>query len=613
MWGLAEPIRTRRHFLDVANSVTGRAWRSRLNPPGEAAATAMAQRGLASECLARVLAARDVPLDRVASFLSPSLRQDLPDPASLTDMEAAAARLADAVQNGQSVAIFGDYDVDGATSAALLQGVLAALGCPTRIYIPDRIFEGYGPNSEAIDLLIDGGSELIVCVDCGSTSFAPLDRARSRGIDVLVLDHHQVGAELPPAQAVVNPNRQDDVSGQGHLAAVGVTFLTAVALLRELRRRGHAGSFPDLLTFLDFVALGTVCDMVPLLGLNRAFVAKGLVALRHTERPGLRALIAAARLRSAPDCGHLGFLLGPRINAGGRIGEATLGARLLATGDPAEAEKIAATLERLNEERQAIEVAAVSEATAEAEAEIGAGPGPSVLLVSRDQWHPGIVGLVAARLKERFCRPAFAIAWNGAVGAGSGRSIPGVDIGAAVRAAVEAGILVKGGGHPMAAGITVERQNLEPCAPSLKRGWRRRFSLPRHPMCWRSTPLFQAAGPRWTSCATSNERVLSATATRPRSSPFPRIASNSRMLWQRPCPNHAGHWGGEPEGGRLQSCGSAARPSAAQGTRQAAACRRDSLPGPLGRVGAPAAADPGCGASRRSPVRGCFRSIPFQL
>ncbi len=460
MWGFAEQRAPDRDFLGVSQSVTGRAWRSRLDARGEAVATAMAQHGLASESLARVLAGRGVELDRVAAFLSPSLRQDLPDPSALTDMDAATARLADAIAAGRQVAIFGDYDVDGATSAALLHGVLAALGCPTRIYIPDRIFEGYGPNPEAIDGLIDGGAGLIVCVDCGSTSFAALERARHRKVDVLVLDHHQVGAALPPAVAIVNPNRQDDASGQGSLAAVGVTFLTAVALLRELRRRGSAQKFPDLLTFLDLVALGTVCDMVPLAGLNRAYVVKGLVALRHTARPGLRALIAVSRLKGPPDCGHLGFLLGPRINAGGRIGEATLGARLLTCDDPVEAERIAGMLDRLNEERQAIEVAAVAEASAEAEAEMSGGEGPPILLASREGWHPGVVGLVAARLKERFCRPAFAVTWNGSIGTGSGRSIPGVDIGAAVRAAVERGILVKGGGHAMAAGITVERQNL---------------------------------------------------------------------------------------------------------------------------------------------------------
>lgn len=460
MWGHAEPIRQARQFLDVAQSVTGRAWRSRLDIRAEAAATAMVQRGIASECLARVLAGRGVAAETAQPFLNPSLKQDLPDPSTLADMDRAAARLADAVASRRTVAIFGDYDVDGATSAALLSGVLEALGCPTRVYIPDRIFEGYGPNPEAIDLLVDDGAGLIVCVDCGSTSFSALQRAAARGTDVVVLDHHQVGADLPPANAIVNPNRHDDVSGQGHLAAVGVTFLAAVALLREVRRRGHPGPFPDLLTFLDLVALGTVCDMVPMTGLNRALVAKGLIALRHTERIGLKALIAASRLKSAPDCGHLGFLLGPRINAGGRIGEATLGARLLGTQDGAEAERIAAILDRLNEERQRIESDAVAEAIAEAEAEIGTGPGPSVLLAGRDGWHPGIVGLVAARLKERFCRPAFAISWDGSVGTGSGRSVPGVDIGAAVRAAVEGGILVKGGGHAMAAGITVGRDQL---------------------------------------------------------------------------------------------------------------------------------------------------------
>lgn len=450
-----------RHFLGVERSLTGRVWRGRLDARGEAVATAMAQRGIASESLARVLAGRGVGLEDAAAYLSPSLKQDLVDPSSLMDMDVAAARLADAVERRESVAIFGDYDVDGATSAALLHGVLSALGVSPRIYIPDRIFEGYGPNPEALDNLVDGGATLIVCVDCGTTSFEALDRARERGVDVVVLDHHQAGAQLPPAAAIVNPNRRDDASGQGHLAAVGVTFLAAVALLRELRRRGFAGTLPDLLTFLDFAALGTVCDIVPLVGLNRALVFKGLIALRHSERAGIRALIAASRLKSPPDCGHLGFLLGPRINAGGRIGEATLGATLLTTDDPAEAERIAALLDRLNSERQTIETAAVVEAIAEAEQEIGAGDGPPVFVASREGWHPGVVGLVAARLRERLERPAFAIAWNGGgIGSGSGRSIPGVDLGAAVRAAVDEGILLKGGGHAMAAGITVERARL---------------------------------------------------------------------------------------------------------------------------------------------------------
>jgi single-stranded-DNA-specific exonuclease len=462
MQGLAAAlVPTERAFLGVARSLTGRAWCARLDARGEAVATAIAQRGIASEWLARVLAGRGVGVEDAAAYLSPSLRQDLVDPSSLLDMDKAAARLADAVARQEAVAIFGDYDVDGATSAALLHGVLASLGAAPRIYIPDRLFEGYGPNPEAIDLLIDEGAKLIVCVDCGTTSLDALQRAHERGIEVIVVDHHQAGHSLPPAAAIVNPNRRDDVSRQGHLAAVGVTFLAAVAMLRELRRRGFGGVLPDLLTFLDFAALGTVCDVVPLVGLNRALVLKGLVALRHSERVGMRALIASARLRSPPDCGHLGFLLGPRINAGGRIGNATLGATLLTTSDQAEAERIAALLERLNGERQAIEKAAVEEATAEAEQEIDGGNGPAVLVTSRDGWHPGVVGLVAARLRERFDRPAFAVAWNGGdLGIGSGRSIPGVDLGAAVRAAVDAGLLIKGGGHAMAAGITLERSRL---------------------------------------------------------------------------------------------------------------------------------------------------------
>jgi single-stranded-DNA-specific exonuclease len=461
MQRFAEALSIDRNFLGVGRSLTGRGWRARLDARGEAIATAMAQRGLASESVARVLAGRGVGLDAVAAYLSPSLKRDLPDPSTLTDMDVAAARLADAVAAKEQVAVFGDYDVDGATSAALLHNVLASLGIPPRIYIPDRIFEGYGPNPDAIDTLVDGGATLIVCVDCGSTSFEALTRARARGVDVIVLDHHQVGAELPPAAAIVNPNRRDDVSGQGQLAAVGVTFLTAVALVRLLRQRGFSGALPDLLPLLELVALGTACDMVPLTGLNRAFVAKGLVALRRSERAGLRALIGVSRLKCPPGYGHLGFVLGPRINAGGRIGEATLGASLLKETDPVEAARIAELLDRLNEERRAIEAAAVADAIAEASAEIGSGEGPAVLVASRDDWHPGVVGLVAARLRERFERPAFAIAWNGGgIGTGSGRSLPGVDIGAAVRAAAEAGILVKGGGHAMAAGITLARERI---------------------------------------------------------------------------------------------------------------------------------------------------------
>ena len=461
MWGTAAPALDARHFLGVSKSVTGRVWTPRLDAAGERNATAIAQQGLASDVLSRVLVGRGVSPAAAAAYLSPSLRQDLPDPSTFADMDAAAARLAKAVREAESVAIFGDYDVDGATSAALLHDVLAALGCPVRIYIPDRIFEGYGPNPAAIDTLIDGGAGLIVCVDCGSTSGDALEHARSRGVDVVVIDHHQVGSSLPPAVAIVNPNRQDDLSGQGHLAAVGVTFLVAVALLRDLRAGGHPVAGVELLSLLDLVALGTVCDVVPLTGVNRAFVAKGLLALRRGDRPGLRALAAVARLTAPPNCGNLGFLLGPRINAGGRIGDAALGARLLTTRDHDEAGDVAAKLDRLNEERRAIEAEAVVEALAEAEAEMAGGGDPAVLVTSAEGWHPGVVGLIASRLKERFCRPAIAIAFgeNG-LGSGSGRSVAGVDLGKAVRAAVAEGVLVKGGGHAMAAGITIARDRL---------------------------------------------------------------------------------------------------------------------------------------------------------
>jgi len=450
----------RRAFLGVEGSVTGRRWTERVDAAASLAATAMAQRHEIPELVARVLAGRGVAIDDAADFLDPSLRRLMPDPSVLADMDAAAARIADAVVAGEHVAIFGDYDVDGATSSALLARFLRHQGVETRIYIPDRIFEGYGPNPDAIRTLVEEGAGLIVTVDCGSTSHEALGVARDLGRLAVVLDHHQMGAELPPALAVVNPNRQDDLSGLGHLAAVGVTFLAVVATNRELRKRGWYGPTrpePDLLQWLDLVALGTVCDVVPLIGLNRAFVTKGLLAVRRRANPGLAALSLAARIDVPVAPYHLGFLLGPRINAGGRIGDAALGARLLSLDDPVEAERIAVELDDLNKQRQAIETSMLEEAVAEAEAEIGSGEGPAVIVTASDRWHPGIVGLIAARLKERFRRPAFAIALqpNG-TGTGSGRSVAGVDLGALVRGAVEAGLLVKGGGHAMAAGLTIE-------------------------------------------------------------------------------------------------------------------------------------------------------------
>ncbi|MDX6805207.1 single-stranded-DNA-specific exonuclease RecJ [Terrihabitans rhizophilus] len=440
--------------LGVGESFAGRTWTHRLDVRGRATALAVHQRHGLSPLAADVLVGRGVGLDEVEAYLSPHLRTMLPEPYSLTGMEAAAERIARAVESGEHVAIFGDYDVDGATSSAVLATLLQHAGTTHTIYIPDRIFEGYGPNAEAIGRLAEAGARLLVTVDCGTTSHAALAEAVALGLDVVVLDHHQTGETLPEVHALVNPQRADDLSGQTHLAAVGVTFLAVVAINRLLRQRGFwtaARPEPDLLCLLDLVGLGTAADVVPLTGVNRAFVGKGLAALAQRRRPGLRALADLAGMRGQPSPYHLGFLLGPRINAGGRIGRADLGARLLVCEDEAEARAIAEELDTLNRERQAIEAAVLAQACEQAEAESGA-----VTLVSGEGWHPGIVGLVAARLAERCQRPAFAIALdaNGR-GTGSGRSIPGVDIGSAVRAAVEAGLLLKGGGHAAAAGVTV--------------------------------------------------------------------------------------------------------------------------------------------------------------
>jgi single-stranded-DNA-specific exonuclease len=447
-----------RSFLGVTRSALGRPWRDRLDAAGLGRAEALAQIEGVPDVLARLLAGRGVEPADAVRFLEPKLRDLLPDPASLTGMDAAADRLATAAQHGEKVAIFGDYDVDGACSAALLAGFLMQAGARPRIHIPDRLIEGYGPNAEAIAMLAAEGATLLVTVDCGTTSHEPLAEARRLGLDVVVLDHHQAPERLPEVEALVNPNRQDDLSGLGHLCAAGVVFLTLVAANRALRGRGFwvGGHEPDLLAALDLVALATVADVVPLIGLNRAFVRQGLAILRGRARPGLVALMDVAGLDGPVQPWHLGFLLGPRINAGGRIGDAALGARLLLTEDEIEARGIAAELNRLNQERQEIERQAVVEAVAEADYRLTSQPDQPVLLAGSADWHPGIVGLVAARLKERFRRPAFALAVNGDGGAtGSGRSVAGVDLGAAVRAAVEAGHAVKGGGHAMAAGVTL--------------------------------------------------------------------------------------------------------------------------------------------------------------
>jgi len=471
-------------FLGVARSASGRAWRDRLDARGQARALAIAQRAEVPELLARVLAGRGVEAEEAQAYLDPAIRHLLPDPHTLTDMEAAATRLARAVEQGERVAVFGDYDVDGATASALICRYLRQCGLDPIVHIPDRIFEGYGPNVEAIRGFAEKGVTLVVTVDCGTTSGEALSEAKKLGLDTVVIDHHQADEQLPPAVAVINPNRIDDLSRLGHLAAVGLVFITLVAVSRVLRARNFwndARPEPDLLSALHLVALGTIADVVPLKGLNRAFVAKGLIALRRREHLGLTALMDVARLSGPPESWHLGFLLGPRINAGGRIGRADLGARLLLEEDASECSRIAVELDRLNGERRAIEQATLAQAEAEAMAALGLEEKGAVVVTAQEGWHPGVVGLVAARLKERYGRPAFAIALErGGIGTGSGRSIAGVDLGRAVRQAVREGLLIKGGGHAMAAGVTLRRDALavfrafleETLAADVEAAWR---------------------------------------------------------------------------------------------------------------------------------------------
>jgi single-stranded-DNA-specific exonuclease len=447
-----------RPILGVTNSVLGRAWQARLDEAGEQRAMALAQAHGLPDLLARVLAARAIGVDNVAAFLAPKLRDLLADPSTLVDMDKAVARLGEAVTAREHVALFGDYDVDGACSVALFASYLRDLGCEISFHIPDRLTEGYGPNVEAVTALARKGARLLVTLDCGTMSHAPLAEAKRLGLDVIVIDHHLAPENLPPADALVNPNRQDDLSGLTMLCAAGVAFVVLVALNRELRRRNlftAERSEPDLFAALDLVALATIADVMPLTGLNRALVRQGLAVMKARGRLGLRALADAARLDGEPTPYHLGFLLGPRINAGGRIGDANLGARLLMSRDEAEAGAMAATLDRLNAERRVIEEQALEAALAQAQAALAEGD-PPVILAHAPDWHPGVLGLVAARLKERYRRPAFAFALapDGMM-TGSGRSIEGANLGRAVAAAVEAGLALKGGGHAMAAGATL--------------------------------------------------------------------------------------------------------------------------------------------------------------
>jgi single-stranded-DNA-specific exonuclease len=450
-------------FLGVEASVTGRRWTARLSREGEGLAEALSLAHGYDPLLARVLAGRGISVADAPGFLDPKLRDLLPEPFSLLDMEAAALRLADAIQNREQIAIFGDYDVDGACSSALLAEFLTTAGAPPPfIHIPDRITEGYGPNVEAIEALAQRGATLLVTVDCGTVSFEPFGRARALGLSTLAFDHHQAAEQLPEA-LIVNPNRQDDVSGQGALCAAGVVFLALVAVTRELRRRNHWASreTPDLLAGLDLAALATIADVAPLTGVNRALVVSGLGVMRLRRRPGLAALMDAARMEGKPNAWRLGFLLGPRINAGGRIGDAGLGARLLMERDPAAAATVARELDRLNSERQALEKATLTLAEEAAQEALARSNRLSCLVLADENWHPGVLGLVAARLKDKFKIPSFALNIKGETASGSGRSLPGADLGRSVRAAVELGLAEKGGGHAMAAGVTVARDKLD--------------------------------------------------------------------------------------------------------------------------------------------------------
>jgi len=449
-------------FLNVSSSVTGRAWRARCRD--DRAAMAIAQTHGLPEALARVLAARGVGLAAVDDYLSPTLRAFLPNPSDFLDMDRAANRLADAVMANEAVAVFGDYDVDGATSSALLIRFFRSLGRDLRLYVPDRLAEGYGPNAPALRRLAGEGVKLVITVDCGTLAFAALEAAAEAGLEVVIADHHQGAPDLPKALACVNPNRMDEAGACRELAAVGVTFLLIIAVNRVLRTRGFFGANrpePDLRTWLDLVALGTVADVVPLTGLNRALVTQGLKIMALGGNPGLAALSRVASVDGPAGTYHLGFLLGPRVNAGGRVGKSDLGARLLSTDDPEEAAVLAVELDALNRERQAIEAGVLAAAMAEAEMRLAADPDQAVMVVTGDGWHPGVVGIVASRLKDKFGRPAFALARDGNLVKGSGRSVSGVDMGAAVAAARQAGILKEGGGHAMAAGVTLAADRVE--------------------------------------------------------------------------------------------------------------------------------------------------------
>ncbi len=451
-----QPAQEATPVLDVQSSVLGKKWA--FTPTDERLAAGISQAFGLPDILGRLLVSRGIGFDEVETFLNPTLKTQLPDPSTLKDMDKAAERIADAIVKGEKVAVFGDYDVDGATSSALLKRFFKALGADLAIYIPDRIAEGYGPNAPALLKLKEQGIDLVITVDCGVTAFEAIDAGAKAGLDIVVLDHHRAEPQLPNAIAVVNPNRLDDDSNQGQLAAVGVSFLAIVAINRILRARGFytaERAEPRILQWLDIVALGTVCDVVPLTGVNRAFVSQGLKVMAMRQNPGIVALGDVAGLSEMPGTFHAGFMFGPRVNAGGRVGESSLGARLLSTDDPLEAKAIALQLHQYNAERKDIEKSVLDDAIARIGENTGDAP---VLVVEGEGWHPGVIGIVAARLKEKYNRPVCVVAFDeNGIGKASGRSVSGIDLGGAVLAAKEKGLLLAGGGHKMAAGFTVAR------------------------------------------------------------------------------------------------------------------------------------------------------------
>jgi single-stranded-DNA-specific exonuclease len=450
-------------FLDVEKSVKGQRWVARLDD--QRLAHTIAEKNELPEILGRVMAARGVTSDEAEAFLNPTLRSLMPQPSAFMDMEKGAARLAEAIVKKEVIGIISDYDVDGVSSAAIMVRFLASVGHEANVYIPDRLTEGYGPSEKAVSTLKEQGTELLLTLDCGVMSHDPLAHAADLGLTTIIVDHHQAGVELPHAYAVINPNRQDDISGQGHLCAAGVVMILIAAVNKQLRTLGHYNEQrpePNMLQWLELVALATVCDVVPLKGLNRAYVTQGLRIMSRRENQGISALADVGGLKRRPDVYALGFILGPRINAAGRVGHAEEALALLTTNDKGEAYALARNLDDLNRKRQVIELRVVDEAIAQAEAAMGKDKKPSIVVVAADGWHPGVVGLAASRLKDRFSVPSLVLAINKTTGqaTGSGRSITGVDLGKAVRLASEAGILTKGGGHAMAAGLTVPTERL---------------------------------------------------------------------------------------------------------------------------------------------------------